>query len=189
MAVHSGDRAHWEKITFITALCERHLPNYALYCETIGETGATDQLRKILNKLWEYLAGQLQSMKNLEKALLQMEELTPEPKEDDNYGVYPALDCCLLMTSALQMILDDSIDDVEAAAGLSLATVSQFIELSEDLEEFGPEHHGHELYQQELGLHAWVQECVSSKAAKAEIVKELRKELTQFDSSNLGIAI
>lgn len=189
MAVHSGDRAHWEKIAFITALCERHLPNYALYCETIQETEAPQQLRKILNKIWEYLAGQLNSMKNLEKALLQMEELTPEPEEDDNYGVYPALDCCLLLTSALQMILDDSIDDVEAAAGLSLATVSQFIELSEDLEEFVPEQHQHELYDQELGLQAWLKECLSSTEPKAEMIKNLRKELTEFEASNLGIAI
>lgn len=189
MAVHSGDRAHWEKIAFISALCERHLPNYALYCETIEQTEAADQLRKVLNKVWEYLAGQLQSMKNLEKSLLQMEQLTPEPQEDDNYGVYPALDCCLLVTSALQMILDDSIDDVETAAGLSLATVSQFIELSEDLDVFDPEQQRHELYDQELGLHSWLKECLSGKAAKADIIKELRKELAQFDSSNLGIAI
>lgn len=189
MAVHSGDRAHWEKIAFITALCERHLPNHALYCETIQETEAPEQLRKTLNKIWEYLAGQLNSMKNLEKALLQMEGLTPEPGEDDHYGVYPALDCCLLLTSALQMILDDSIDDVEAAAGLSLATVSQFIELVEELEEFDPEQHQHELYDQELELQAWLKTCLSSTSAKADIIKNLRKELGQFDSSNLGIAI
>lgn len=189
MAVHSGDRAHWEKIAFITALCERHVPNYTLYCETIQETEDPEQLRKILNKIWEYLAGQLNSMKNLEKALLQMEELTPEPQEDDNYGVYPALDCCLLLTSALQMILDDSIDDVAAAAGLSLATVSQFIELSEDLEEFNPELQQHELYDQEVALHVWLKECLGSTSPKADIIKNLRKELGQFDSSNLGIAI
>lgn len=189
MAVHSGDRAHWEKIAFITALCERHIPNYALYCETIDAPQQAKQLQKVLNKVWEYLAGQLNSMKNLEKALLLLEELTPEPSEEDGYGVYPALDCCLLLTSALQMILDDSIDDVEAAAGLSIATVSQFIALSEDIDEFDPEQQQHDLYDQELELQRWLNERLKVKAATTEIIKSLRKELSEFDSSNLGIAL
>lgn len=188
MAVHSGDREHWEKIAFITALCERHIPNYALYCETIEAPEQAAQLRKILNKVWEYLAGQLNSMKNLEKALLQLEELTPEPAEEDGYGVYPALDCCLLLTSALQMILDDSADDMEAAEGLSLATVSQFIALSEGLEEFDPLEQQHELYDQEMELQQWLKTCLSEKKAQPEIIKQLRKQLSEFDSSNLGIA-
>ncbi|WP_439135762.1 DUF416 family protein [Pseudomaricurvus sp.] len=189
MAVHSGDRAHWEKIAFITALCERHQPNYALYCETIGEPEKADQLRKVLNKVWEYLAGQLKSMKNLEKALLQLEEITPEPTEDDGYGVYPALDCCLLLTSALQMILDDSADDLEAAEGLSLATVSHFIAFAEDLEEFDPSQQQHELYDQEQELQQWLKTCLTSPESQSDIIKQLRKRLNEFESSNLGIAI
>lgn len=189
MAVHSGDREHWEKIAFITALCERHFPNYALYCETIGTPEQADQLRKILNKAWEYLAGQLNSMKNLEKALLQLERLTPDPGEEDGYGVYPALDCCLLLTSALQMILDDSVDDAEDACGLSLATVSQFIAFTEDTDEFDPTHQQHDLYDQEQELQQWLHKSLQTKKAQPEIIKQLRKELGEFEASNLGIAV
>lgn len=189
MAVHSGDRGHWAKIAFITGLTERHWGNYALYCETIGAEHQAQQWRKLLNKVWEYLAGQLNSMKNLEKALLQLEALTPEPSEDDNYGVYPALDACLLLTSALQMILDDSIDDTETAAEVSKATVGQFIALSEGLDEFDPEQHQYDLYQQELAWHAHLLKSLHSDQLNADIIKQLRREIGDFDSSNLGIAL
>ena len=187
MAVHSGSRDHWNKIAFITALCERHWINFQLYSEIIEQPEQGNSYRKVLNKVWEYLAGQLNSMKNLEKALAQLEEITPEPTDEDGYGIYPALDACLLLISALQMILDDSIDDTETAAQLSLATVCQFIEMSSDLPEFDPEQHQHELYDEEVRLQQWLQTSLSEKAATATIVKQLRHTLSGFESSNLGI--
>ncbi len=189
MAVHSGDRAHWEKIAFIAGLSERHYPNYALFSETISRPQQADVLRKVLNKVWEYLAGQLNSMKNLEKALQEVEQLTPEPGPEDGYGIYPALDFCLLLTSALQMILDNSIDDTETAAGLSRETVSQFIALSEDLEEFDPQLQQHDLYDQELAYQQWLQDCLSEQRPTNLIIKQLRRELAQLPASNLGIEI
>ena len=189
MAVHSGDRAHWNRIAFIAGLAERHWGNYSLYCETIDATADAKQWRKILNKVWEYLSGQLNSMKNLEKALLQLEELTPEPTDQDGYGIYPALDACLLLTSALQMILDDSIDDSDTAAELSKATVAQFIALSEGLEEFDPEQHQFELYQEEVHWQQHLSNRLEADQPQAEIIKQLRRELSEFTSSNLGIAL
>ncbi len=189
MAVHSGDREHWVKIAFIAGLAERHWGNYALYCDTIDATTNAQQWRKILNKVWEYLAGQLNSMKNLEKALLQLDSLTPEPQEDDNYGVYPALDACLLLTSALQMILDDSIDDTATAANLSKATVTSFIALSQDIDAFDPEQAQHELYDAELQWHQHLLQQLHSEGSKKDLVRQLRRDISDFDSSNLGIAL
>ncbi len=189
MAVHSGDRLHWNKILLITALAERHYGNYALYSEITERPELAKQWRKILNKAWEYLSGQLTSMKNLEKALLALEEITPEPQDEDGYGVYPALDACLLLTSALQMILDDSIDDCETACGLSLHTVIQFIAFSNDLDADAPDIQQHPLYQQEVELQTYLQDTLDSTREKEELVKSLRKEFNTLDSSNLGIPL
>lgn len=188
MAVHSGARDHWEKIAFITALCERHYPNFQLYCEATDASHNGEAYRKILNKVWEFLAGQLTSIKNLEKALLQLEDITPQPMEEDGYGVYPALDACLLLTSSLQMIMDDSIDDTETAAQLSLATVHQFIEMVSD-ESFDPETQQHELYTQERELQQEVRRRLQEKLNTATITKQLRHYLREFEASNLGITL
>lgn len=178
----------WQKIAFLNALCSRHQPNHSLYCEAMGFTEQAALYAKIVNKVWEYLAGQLKSMKNLEKALLQLEEMTPEPSDEDGYGIYPALDACLLLTSALQMILDPGIDDVPQAAPLSLATVSQFIEISEAVE--AEQLSQHPLYQQEQQFQQHVQQLLcSAEQSQTQIIKQLRRELSEFTHSNLGIAI
>lgn len=181
---------HWQKIAFITALCSRHQANHSLYCEAIEAPDDAKLYGKVLNKVWEYLAGQLKSLKNLESALLQLVEITPEPTEDDGYGIYPALDACLLLTSALQMILDPSIDDIDQAAPLSLATVSQFIEVSEDLAPDSAEITEHPLYQSELELQQNVRITLETAGLpQAEVIKCLRRELSEYSYSNLGIEV
>lgn len=177
----------WQKIAFINALCSRHEGNHSLYCEAMGLTDHAQLYGKIVNKVWEYLAGQLKSMKNLEKALLQLEEITPEPQESDGYGIYPALDACLLLTSAVQMILDQSIDDTAVAAPLSLATVRQFIEFSEAADTIDIDQHP--LYQEELQLQHYLQELLCTAGiSQTQAIKQLRRELSDYPYSNLGIA-
>ncbi len=181
--------AHWQRIAFIASLCERHAINHQLYCENAGLAEQAKGYRKYLNKVWEYLAGQLKSMKNLEKVLLELEIITPVPTEEDGYGVYPALDACILLTSCLQMILDDTADDLETASGLSQGTVAQFIALIEELEEFDPEQQNHPLFDDELRLQHEVCLRLQDKKPQAEIVKHLRRWLTSMDASNLGISL
>ena len=180
----------WQKIAFIAALCSRHQGNHSIYCETNKKSEHAALYGKILNKVWEYLAGQLKSMKNLENALQQLEDITPEPTEDDGYGVYPALDACLLLTSALQMILDKSIDDVEQAAPLSLATVCQFIEISEGLDKNSDAMAQHPLYQEESQFQQHLTTNLNvANQTQTQVVKQLRRELSEYTYSNLGIAI
>ena len=87
------------------------------------------------------------------------------------------------------MILDDSIDDSETAAELSKATVAQFIALSEGLEEFDPEQQSFELYEEEIRWQQHLSSQLESQQAQAEIIKQLRRELGEFSTSNLGIAL
>lgn len=177
---------HWQKIALIASLAHRHQGNFTLFCEAVEQPQNAASYQKILNKVWEYLAGQLNSMKNLEKALLQLEDITPDPEDHDNYGVYPALDACTLLTSALQMILDDSIDDLEDARQLSLETVSQFIEVSEPTAEVA----NHPLYLSEQHIQSEAeQQLIDGQNNKPEAIKQIRRRLSELDTSNLGIPL
>ncbi len=179
--------SQWQKICFIAALCERHQGNFCLYSEANEQPENSATYTKLLNKLWEYLAGQLTSTKNLEKALLELEAITPEPTDEDGYGVYPALDACLLLISSVQMVLDDGIDDTETAQQLSAATVAQFIAIVED-RDFDPETESHSLFSDEIATQQQALEIITCGESKAEIVKQLRRWFRSFESSNLGIA-
>lgn len=179
----------WQRIAMIASLCERHAINHQLYRENAGQAGTVKLYRKVLNKVWEYLAGQLKSMKNLEKALLEVQEMTPEPTESDGYGIYPALDACSLLTSCLQMILDNSAEDLDVASGLSMATVAQFIELVDELSEFDPEHMQHPLFDAEVALQNELIKRLQQQKPQTEIVQALRRWLGDMDVSNLGITL
>jgi len=180
---------HWQRIAMIAGLCERHSINHQLYCENIDKGQQAQQYRKILNKVWEYLAGQLKSMKNLEKALLELEAITPDPQPEDGYGIYPALDACCLLTSCLQMILDPSADDLDSASGLSMGTVAQFIALIEEIEEFDPDQQQHSLFDDELALQFEIAQRLQTNNAQPETIKILRRWLNEMQSSNLGISL
>jgi uncharacterized protein YjaG (DUF416 family) len=178
---------HWQKIAFIAALCERHEPNFQLYCETQDQTDNSLLYRKFLNKVWEYLLEQLTSMRNLEKALLQFEEVVPEPCEDDGYGVYPALDACLLLISSLQMILDDSIDDVDISANLSAATVTHFLLFTGNADDEN-QTLNHPLLQEELAFQQRIiSDLADDQISKLTRLKNIRSELNLNSVSNLGI--
>ena len=188
MSLSNHSRTHWNNIAFIAILCERHCGNALLFYDLTQQTEQGQQFRRCLNKVWEYLAGQLTSEKNLEKALASLEEITPEPADELGYGVYPAIDACTLLTSAMQMILDASIDDTETASELSKATVAQFIEMSEQAP-FNPETDTHELYSEEQSLQHWALESLQTEGSRAELIKTIRKSLAELQHSNLGISL
>ena len=184
-----SERTHWDNIAFIAGLCERHLLNFTLYCDSMGKEQDSALYRKLLNKVWEYLAGQLKSAKNLENALLHIETITPEPDTDSHYGVYPALDACLLLTSALQMTLDHSIDDADQASQVSLATVGQFIALRDGISAEAPAVETDDLYRMELDYQQTLWQQIKLENSQVEIVKSLRRQLAEHPVSNLGIEL
>jgi uncharacterized protein YjaG (DUF416 family) len=88
------------------------------------------------------------------------------------------------------MILDDSIDDSVDAANLSLATVTNFIEFSEEQGLKSEPLEKNPLYLGELSF----QESIKSKLLatsqrQAEIIRLLRKWLNTLEYSNLGISL
>lgn len=176
----------WQRIAFIASLCERHQGNHSLFCESLNWAEAQKTYRKALNKCWEYLAGQLTSEKNLEKMLLELETLEPDPSQSDSYGVYPALDAHSLLTSAYQMIFDESADDTEMTSKLSLQTVHHFVEFTHDaVNEDNID--SHPLVLSEIEFQQSAIKNISGNDSHADIVKDLRRWLRSFEATNLGI--
>lgn len=187
---------HWQQVAFITALAERNLPNYQLFSE-ICEFGDTRVLRQNLNLLWDCAAG-LQSAKNFESQLDLLEENTPDPQKFDNYGAYPALDCCVLINSALSCAMKESLDEVLNATELSLSTVAQLIDFTErldsvvdsDEDNFDQYIAQHSLYLQELDFQHQLFKLVSQHSNPSKSLIKLLRTLAQNEGvSSIGIAI
>ncbi|WP_417585020.1 YjaG family protein [Nitrincola sp.] len=123
-----GKLKPWQLTAFAAALTERMLPNFTLFSRLL-EFGDAQQVRRILDGVWEHLAGG--ASMNFEVQLDHVEDNMPSLDEFDMYGAMPALDAVVALYSTLVCILES--DPAEAAniADLSRECVATFIEVNE----------------------------------------------------------
>lgn len=175
---------HWQHLAICTAITERSFPNYALYCEIEGLNSQT--LRKMLNKVWEYLRGQLKSSKNIEKQLEALTENIPDPETKEHYGVFPAMDTALALQSCLQAILDPSIEDSNAIIEMMNERLAEVIGLQT---EGTVEIEANDLWIRHQAFLAEIIEIINNRQSHADQVKALIPLSRDHGVSNLGICL
>ena len=190
----------WQQIVFGCALLERMLPNYKMFVEA-AEFGDAKLLRNQLDTVWQWLDKSQKVKINYEAQLTKLDEQTPDPEQFDFFGVFPALDACMALTSLLQGISTNDNEELANVGRLSENSVSYFVELTlaQEMEETAtddddmtiePAHiKTHPLMQWEIAtqneLFDFLKDAPESKAtcqqAKAMVLEE--------GLSNLGIEI
>ncbi|ABO23069.1 YjaG family protein [Shewanella loihica] len=181
-----------QKKLFAIALCQRMYPNYQLFSE-VCEFGDPQVLDTVLNLLWQSMYDQKLKL-NIDLYLERLDLNTPEPSDFDVYGVYPAMDAAVALTSLLSAIQSKVEDDITNISKLSSATVANYIEatLEEEMDEEALDDHifNHEVMQEEKALQASLLEIIEENPKiTADFVKALRKELVQAGVSNIGISV
>ncbi len=180
-----------QKQLFATALCQRMLPNYQLFSE-VSEFGDAKVLNTALELLWQSLYDKKLKL-NIDIHLQRLEDNTPEPENFDMYGVYPALDAVVAITSLLSAIQSKVEDDIINISKLSSSTVANYIEASSDVALEGDKLDdyifAHEVMQEEQALQAQLLDIVEDNPKMGpEFIKGLRKELVAAGISNIGIS-
>ena len=182
----------WREFTFLLALSERSFPNYALFADAVGlKTGA--KMRLLLDSCWDMLEER-PSESEIPKMLARLETLSPDVDEYDAYGVYPAFDFCQLLEQALLNRLTTAKHRASEAAQLAIATVMNFIELSEGdgldedelvrLLEQHPLMKEDKLFQRDLVL-----ALKKQRTPTGRFIEETRTMAANNGISNLGIEI
>jgi len=130
--------SQWQQIAFSAALLERMLPNYQMFSEASG-FGNTKVVRNQLDIIWQWLSQPNTTKINIDAQLLKLETETPNPEEHDSFGVFPALDTCMALSSLWQLmqskpskknkIVATDLDDINSISRLSLNSVSYYVEL------------------------------------------------------------
>ncbi|MBO1270386.1 YjaG family protein [Shewanella sp. 4t3-1-2LB] len=181
-----------QKKLFAVALCQRMLPNYQLFAE-VCHFGNAAVLETLLQLLWQSLYDNKLKL-NIELQLAKLEENTPEPENFDVYGVYPALDAVVALSSLLGALESKVEDDIINISKLSSATVANYIEAiapdemtEQQLEDFVFDH---EVMQEERQLQESLLTIVEEQPQlDAVFIKELRKEIVANGVSNIGISL
>lgn len=119
---------------FMAALCERLLPNYALYAQMTG-AGNPAGVKAILDLVWEQLAVR-EARIDFERQAEKLAELEP-PAGDDSFGARRAVEAVVALASLLDTLRGESPDAVLEVSRISKSGVRAFIELTENEEDAG----------------------------------------------------
>lgn len=170
---------HWQQLAYCATLAERSFPNYALFA-SLSKNSDAPFMRRALNKVWEYLRGQLKSLKNIENQLLEMEAKIPNPEQFEGFGVYPALDTSLAIQSCLMAIIDHSITDAEDISALMWARLNEVIELQG---EDGGLTDRHSNFEEEI------KQILAGQISHADAVKKLQQLAKEDGYSHIGVSL
>lgn len=173
---------------FMAALCERLLPNYALYEQTTGH-GDGHTLRTVLNLVWERLSVPGASI-DFARQAEKLAECEP-PAEDESFGARRALDAVVSISALLDTLQGDSPEAVLDVSRTSRAGVRAFIELTEgeeDAQKLALLIRDHPLMADENDFQDAVLEAVGKPLNKAAL-KEIRQLGRNNGISNLGLSL
>lgn len=174
---------HWQQLAFNTALCERSFANFELFCEIEEWQDQKKGARKILNKVWEYLRGQLKSLKNMEKQLETLTDFIPDPDDFEQYGAYPAMDTTVALQSCVQSILDSSIMDAPAIQTMMKERLLEVLEMQEI------EPSESELWLRHQVFEQAVYDLITVHNSHADMIKQLIPLSQDKGISHLGICL
>ncbi|NWN84184.1 MAG: YjaG family protein [Halomonas sp.] len=173
---------------FMAALCERLLPNYALYARTGGQ-GNPAGLRVILDLVWERLAIAGAKI-DFERQAEKLAEQAPR-EDDDSFGARRATEAVAAASALLDTLQGEAPEAVLEVSRASRSGVRAFIELTEgeeDGERLAVLVREHPLMADENDFQDAVLEAVEEGALDRDALKALRRLGHNDGVSNLGLS-
>ncbi|KAA0009835.1 DUF416 family protein [Billgrantia pellis] len=171
---------------FMAALCERLLPNYALYVQMTGH-GDPSGLRAILDLVWEQLAVR-EARIDFDRQAEKLAGLEPLP-DDDSFGARRAVEATVALASLLDTLRGDAPEAVLEVSRASKGGVRAYIELTEgevDARRLAERVKRHPLMADENDFQDAVLEAVENPLDR-DALKTLRQLGRNGGVSNLGL--
>jgi len=175
----------WKAVAFSAALLERMLPNYQLFCDSTGfdDEGAC---RKCLDLIWEWLSAP-KSKINFSLQLEKVEEVTPDTQDYDFYGVYPAIDAAIGLSSALHLLLQQDLQGAVVISKLSQGSVEAYLLMTGEATDDDVKQHP--LMQFEIEVQQELLDSLENLRRNSEHIKSLRALALEAGISNIGLEI
>ena len=174
--------SQWRKIALSAALVMRMGVNYDLFCELTG-AGDSAVFRNILNLVWESVAGQNQRI-DFQKQQEKLELITPNPEDFDMYGVWPALDAAVALTSLLSVCERWDEAELESIATLSSATIASYLDAIDSGQD-----KSHPLIESERACIDQLQDIINQTetVSRPKVVASLKAVIRELGVSNIGL--
>ncbi len=175
----------WQQSVFCMALAQRTILHFHLFCEATGSE-AGQSIDNINQLFWEKMTVKGAKI-NFTIQQEHFEELIPDAREFDFYGVYPAIDHCVIMSCVFNSFLSKSTDEALNASQTSFATIASFLELQNDQEMDADRLQQEALFQEELNFQQALLAKLNTQRSP-QLIKSIRQFVVDCGSTNLGIS-
>ena len=175
----------WQQSVFCMALAEQNLTHFKMFSQSIeNEDGAIAE--NILQLFWEKL-----TVKGAKINFTIQEEnfnaIIPESSNYDFYGVYPAVDYCVIVSCIFNSFTTKSKEEAINASQTSFATIASFIELQTEQEIDETELLLEPLFIEQLEVQKNVLKMIDNERSP-EVIKSVREYIKSLESTNIGIS-
>lgn len=176
----------WQQSVFCMALAQQSLLHFHLFCEAI-ESDNGSAIDNINQLFWEKMTVKGAKI-NFTIQQEHFDTLIPDEQDFDFYGVYPAIDHCVIVSCAFNSFLSKSKDEALNASQTSFATIASFIELqgSDEVDENSLQ--SEPLFQEQLKFQQLLLQKLDDQRSP-ELIKSIRQWVIDLQMTNLGIAL
>lgn len=180
--------SNWRALAFATALVERMLPNYQLFCEATEFSDAKD-MTNLVDVLWD-LVKNPKTKVNVPVQLEKIELATPDINQFDGYGVFPALDFAVSIEAAFNLVNGEDPQGAVVISKVSQGCVESFIDVTSEEEPNNEMIKSHPMMIREIEFQqALLQKLTSMPTRDKDVLAALRLFVMQDGLSNIGIGL
>jgi len=176
----------WQQSVFCMALSEHTVLHFHLFCDAI-ESDLGDDIDKINQLFWEKMTVKGAKI-NFTTQQEHFDEIIPDANEHDFYGVYPAIEHCVILSCAFNSFLIKSKEEALNASQTSFSTIASFIELQSEEELDEEALQGHPLFAEQLEFQTELLKMLDNERSP-ELIKSVRNFVREYGATNLGIAL
>ncbi len=181
-----GDLQVWQQNVFCMALAERTRLHFQMFCEAV-DNEAHLTVNSLNQLFWEKMTVKGTKV-NFTIQQENFETCIPDSRDFDFYGVYPAIDHCVILSCTFNSFLTKSNEEALNASQTSFSTIASFIELQADQEITEDQLKEQELFIDELNFQQHILTQLENPRSP-ELIKAIRESVTALGCTSLGIAL
>ena len=176
----------WQQSVFCMALSEQTILHFHLFCDAT-ESDLGDDIDRLNALFWEKMTVKGAKI-NFTTQQEHFDEMIPDARDHDFYGVYPAIDHCVILSCAFNSFLIKSKEEALNASQTNFSTIASFIELQSEKELDEELLQEHPLFIEQLEFQTELLKMLDSERSP-ELIKAVRTFVQECGTTNLGIAL
>ena len=178
----------WRQSLFALVLCQRMLPNFALYAQQ-KNVGGLSEFNYCLKTLWHFHQEKFNHI-DLEQTLDVFTPFTPDINDDDySLGDMYALDSALTLTAAFDAIIMHEGNEAEIASRTSMSGVLRLVQMDYEDDVDEDTLREDERVDNEVNFHVAMLELIAAAKRDSELVHNLIRLGINGFVSNIGIEL